>query len=792
MIISEQWLRTWVNPPLTTEQLAHQLTMAGLEVDAIQPVAGVFSGVIVAEIIEAEQHPDADKLRVCKVATGGDTVQIVCGAPNARVGLKAPLAQIGAVLPGDFKIKKAKLRGVESQGMLCAQAELGISDENAGLMELPADAPVGTDLRDYLGLDDVAIEIGLTPNRADCLSIQGVARDVAALNNLPLAERPPAEVTPTIDDTFPVTLQAPDHCPRYFGRVIKGVDLTRPTPLWMSERLRRAGLRCIDPVVDVTNYVMLELGQPLHAFDLDTLAGGIVVRESVADETITLLDGSKQALTPGSLLIADHQRPLALAGIMGGENSGVSASTQHVFLESAFFAPMQIAGRARRYGLHTDASHRYERGVDWQLQRRAAERATEVLLDIVGGEPGPLAETLAEQHLPQPVSLALRGERIERVLGIGFDAASVERILTGLGFQVEAKAETPNQWRCQAPSWRFDMAQEVDLIEELARVRGFDQLPASTVLAPLVLPEQSEDVRSLAGLRRQLVARGFYEAITFSFVAPKLQALFDPTVTPVALRNPISAELAVMRTSLMPSLLHVISHNLKRQMPRVRAFETGMRFLPGDSIHQEPMVALAMTGTRDAENWTGEATAAVDFFDMKGEVEQLMAGTGAQLEFRPATRAGLHDGQTADIVVNGEPVGVLGAVHPIVAKQLDLPKNTYVAELLQSAVVGATLPAYEDISRFPETRRDIALLLAQDTPASAVLSTIRVSAGDWLKSLTVFDVYAGQGIADGKKSLALGLTFRDPSRTLDDSEISGVMAQVIDSLKEKLDAELRS
>ena len=789
MIISEQWLRTWVNPPLDTQQLAHQLTMAGLEVDAVEPVAGAFHGVIVAEIIEAEQHPDADKLRVCKVATGGDVAQIVCGAPNARVGLKAPLAQIGAVLPGDFKIKKAKLRGVESQGMLCAQAELGISDENAGLMELPADAPVGTDLREYLGLDDVAIEIGLTPNRADCLSICGIARDLAVLNDMPLLEQSESMVSATIDDTFPVAIEAPDHCPRYVGRVIRGVDLSRPTPLWMAERLRRAGLRSIDPVVDVTNYVMLELGQPLHAFDLDTLVGGIVVRESLPDETITLLDGSEQALTPGSLLIADHERPLALAGIMGGDMSGVSAGTQNVFLESAFFSPTPIAGRARRYGLHTDASHRYERGVDWQLQRRAAERATQLLLDIVGGEPGPLVETKSEQYLPQPVSLVLRGERIERVLGVGLEASMVERILTGLGFEV--KAEEPYRWLCTAPSWRFDMEQEVDLIEELARVWGYNQLPASTVLAPLVLPEQSEDRRSLAALRRQLVARGFYEAITFSFVAPKLQALFDPDTAPVALRNPISAELAVMRTSLIPGLLNVISHNLKRQMPRVRVFETGMRFLTGDSTHQEPMIAMAMTGTRDAENWTGEVTG-VDFFDMKGEVEQLMLGVGAELEFRPSTRAGLHDGQTADIVLHGRVVGVMGAVHPSAAKQLDLPKNTYVAELMQSAVISATLPAFDDISRFPETRRDIALLLAQDTPASLVLSTIRGQAGEWLKNLTVFDVYAGQGIPEGKKSLALGLTFRDPSRTLDDAEISSFMTQVIDSLEEKLGAELRS
>jgi phenylalanyl-tRNA synthetase beta chain len=387
------------------------------------------------------------------------------------------------------------------------------------------------------------------------------------------------------------------------------------------------------------------------------------------------------------------------------------------------------------------------------------------------------------------VSLVLRGERIERVLGVGLEASMVERILTGLGFEV--KAEEPRQWLCTAPSWRFDMVQEVDLIEELARVWGYNQLPASTVLAPLVLPEQSEDQRSLAALRRQLVARGFYEAITFSFVAPKLQALFDPDTAPVALRNPISAELAVMRTSLIPGLLSVISHNLKRQMPRVRVFETGMRFLPGDSIHQEPMIAMAMTGTRDAENWTGEVTA-VDFFDMKGEVEQLMLGVGAELEFRPSTRAGLHDGQTADIVLHGRVVGVMGAVHPSAAKQLDLPKNTYVAELMQSAVISATLPAFDDISRFPETRRDIAVLLAQDTPASLVLSTIRGQAGEWLKNLTIFDVYAGQGIPEGKKSLALGLTFRDPSRTLDDAEISSLMTQVIDSLEEKLGAELRS
>lgn len=788
MIISEQWLREWVNPALSSTELADQLTMAGLEVDGVETAAEAFSGVVVAEILEAEQHPDADKLRVCKVSTGAETVQIVCGAPNARVGLKAPLAQVGAVLPGNFNIKKAKLRGVESQGMLCAESELTISDESSGLMELPADAPVGADLRGYLGLDDNIIEIGLTPNRADCLSIAGIARDVAALNGLVACEVAVDAVPPTSERQFPVQVEAGDKCPRYLGRVIEGVDLSRATPRGIVDRLRRAGVRSIDPVVDVTNYVMLELGQPLHAFDLASLAGGIVVRNARDGEQMQLLDGSEVSLTSDTLVIADHERPLALAGIMGGENSGVGESTCAIFLESAFFSPTLMAGKARHYGLHTDASHRYERGVDPQLQRKAIERATALLLDIVGGHAGPVIEVASEHHLPQPPTIKLRASRVQRVLGFSMEAERIESILTRLGFSVVQQND--GEWLCTAPSWRFDMELEVDLIEELARIHGYNALPVSRIRGDVNGSAQPEGRRPLGHIRRLLVGRGFQEAITFSFVSPELQARFDPDKAPVALKNPISADLSVMRTSLVPGLLSASAHNAKRQLARVRMFETGLCFLPGSPIVQTAHIGLVMMGARAPENWANDA-AKTDFFDIKGEVEQLLHVAGEPVVFRPSTRPGLHDGQTAEICLGGQVVGVLGAIHPATAEAMDLPAATYVAELQLEAVTGSRLPAYLEISRFPETRRDIAVVVAADTAAAAVEAIVRDTAGAGLADLRIFDVYAGQGIEPGHKSLALGLTFRDQSRTLDDSEISEVMTQVIDSLQEKLNAKLR-
>ena len=788
MIISEQWLRTWVSPQVTTDALSHKLTMIGLEVDSIAGAAEAFSGVVVAQIIAAEQHPDADKLRVCTVNAGDETVQIVCGAPNARAGLIAPLAKVGAVLPGDFKIKKAKLRGVESQGMLCAGAELTISEDNDGLMELPADAPIGANIREYLSLDDQVIELGLTPNRADCLSVRGIARDVAVAFDETLHENAIAPVESTIADTFPVAIEATAKCPRYLGRVIKNVDLSRPTPDYMRERLERAGLRSIDAAVDVTNYVLLELGQPLHAFDLDQLNGGIVVRECKLDEVLTLLDGTEQALELGTLVIADHTQPLALAGIMGGADSGVSESTTNLFLESAFFTPELMAGRARSYGLHTDASHRYERGVDFQLQREAMERATQLFIDAVGGEAGPVTEVVSDADLPVNEAVLLREAQIEKLLGIKIDRVEVERILEGLGFWVVGHQQG---WLCTAPSWRFDMGLEVDLIEELARIIGFDAIPSQPIKANLIPLAVPETVRALRLAKNDLVARGYFEAVTFSFVAPEVQAYFDPELSPIALKNPISADLAVMRTSLIPGLLKAIAHNASRQQSRVKLFETGLKFMPGEGTEQIPMLAIAVSGLRDLEGWSTDKTAA-DFFDVKGTVEGLLANLGDRLTFEASVFPGLHDGQSAAILVDGKCVGRIGAVHPSVRKVMGIPANTVVAEVLQSVVNEVAMPAYDDISKYPETRRDLALVADKTAASAEVLSTIRKAAGSLLTKLDLFDVYEGAGLAEGKKSLAIGLTFQDQSRTLDESEVSSAVDQVLDSLKEKLGIELRS
>ena len=796
MKISEQWLREWVSPELATEALAHQLTMAGLEVDAIEPVAGSFSGVVVAEILSAEQHPDADKLRVCQVDTGGETVQIVCGAPNARAGLKAPLAQVGAVLPGDFRIKKAKLRGVESRGMLCAEAELGISEASAGLMELPEDAPVGADLRDYLQLDDQLIEIGLTPNRADCLGVAGIAREVGLLNGLPVASMTPAPAAVTIGDSFPVVVDDNLRCPRYVGRVIRNIDSSRPTPLWMQEKLRRCGLRSIDAVVDVTNYVLLELGQPMHAFDLDCLQGGIVVRAARQGESLALLDGQTIELREDSLVIADHGGPVALAGIMGGEPTAVGEQTRHLFLESAFFSPDLLAGQARSYGLHTDSSHRFERGVDFNLQVAAMERATQLLLDIVGGEAGPVGEVVHAAGLPVREAVALRRERIPRLLGFSLDDAEVERILTGLGLAVVA---TDSGWSCSVPSWRFDIAIEADLLEELARVYGYNRLPVRRIRADLEIPARPESRRPLRDLRRHLAARGYREAITYSFIEPDLQRQFAPDVDALPLSNPISADMAVMRSSLLPGLVSVLRRNQHRQQPRVRLFETGLRFIPpasGDPVaglEQRPALGMLISGARLPESWSSPSDP-VDFFDLKGDVESLLAATaveGQGVRFRAARHPALHPGQTAEVMLGEKVVGVLGALHPSLLAELDLQGAVLLAELDLEAVSHRGLPRARPLSRFPEVRRDLALLVDREIAAADLEQAIREAAGEVLSDLKLFDVYAGKGIDPQRKSLAFGLTFRDHSRTLSDDVVNGVVEQVMDSLRENYKAELR-
>ncbi|MFT7288916.1 MAG: phenylalanyl-tRNA synthetase beta chain [Halieaceae bacterium] len=791
MRISEKWLREWVDPALSSEELGHQITMAGLEVDAIEPVAGEFNGVVVALITAASPHPDADKLQVCSVDMGsGESLQIVCGAPNARVGLRTPLATVGAMLPGGFAIKAAKLRGVESQGMLCAGQELGLSEDKSGLLELPADAPLGEDLRSYLLLDDVSIEIGLTPNRADCLGMAGIAREVGLLNALPVCGPPKSLVPPSIDTRVAVELRAPERCPRYLCRVVEGVDLSRPSPMWLQEKLRRCGLRSIDAAVDITNYLLLELGQPMHAFDLDKLEGGIVVRQASAGEKLTLLNDQEITLGSENLVIADQRGPLALAGIMGGANSAVGEGTSRLLLEAAFFAPVPLSGQARSFGLHTDSSHRFERGVDYALQRRAMERATELLLSIVGGSAGPIVEAVQEEALPILAPVELRAARIERLLGVAIDAQTVERILAGLGMLVAA---TPEGWSCTIPSWRFDLRIEADLLEELARVYGYNRLPVTRIRVDVELPAVPEAKLKLRQLRSLLVARDYYEAICYSFVDAEIQQQLDPELSPVVLNNPISPEHAVMRTSLLAGLLRAAQHNLNRQQHRVRLFESGLRFVPGaDGLAQTPGIALLITGPAEAEGWQ-ETPRAADFFDLKGDVESLLAMTGDReaFSFERCDRHGLHPGQSAWVLRDGQRIGFLGALHPSLQKALDLDAPMLVAELDLEPLQRAIAPAFQPVSRFPALRRDIAVVVDKSVSAGELQSNVRATAGAYLTDLTLFDVYQGKGIDPARKSVALGLTFQDASRTLDDNEINKCLQQVIDSLRENYNAELR-
>jgi phenylalanyl-tRNA synthetase beta chain len=814
MQFSELWLREWANPALETQELVDQITMAGLEVDAIEAAAGEFSGIFVAQIISYEKHPEADKLNVCKVTDGSEEFQIVCGAPNVRAGMKIPFAKIGAVLPGDFKIKKAKLRGVESFGMLCAEEEMGISDKSDGLWDLPTDAPLGTCMREYLGLtrdgrDDKIIDVDLTPNRGDCLSIAGLSREVGVLNKVDVTAPVIEAIAATIDDVIDVQLQAPDACPRYVGRIIKGINIKAASPLWMQEKLRRSGIRSIDPVVDVTNFILLELGQPMHAFDLAKLDGGIVVRKAVQDETLVLLDDQEIKLNNDTLLIADNSKALAIAGVMGGAFSGVSSgkegaeTTQDILLESAYFNPIAIAGKARNYGLHTDSSHRFERGVDFELQRKAIERATALLLEIVGGEAGPVVEKTSAANLPSCAEITLVEASIEKMLGLTIAAAEVEEILTRLGMKLSSfeDAKVGNGWKVIAPSYRFDMAIEADLIEELARIYGYNRLPVRTPMAATPLLPVPENELAMKDVRRQLVGRGYQEAITYSFVDPATQKLLDPDVAPLALTNPISTDLSVMRTNLWAGLVQTAVHNIKRQQPRVRLFETGLSFVPqpgkdrsnlDESLVQDPKLAMLLTGTRTEQSWS-EDQQNVDFFDLKGDFESLIARTGSQARytFVPAEHPALQPGQTASIELNGVAVGWMGALHPNLAKPLGLKQAVYLLEISLKAVRQVEVPTFKSLSKFPEMRRDLALVVKDATSVADVMSLIREKAGDYLTKLNLFDIYQGKGIDPDRKSLALCLTWQHPSRTLNEEEVNEAVDNVIAHLADRIDAQLR-
>ncbi|HHH36137.1 MAG TPA: phenylalanine--tRNA ligase subunit beta [Gammaproteobacteria bacterium] len=791
MKFSELWLREWVDPPLDTAGLCERLTMAGLEVEAVTPVAPEFSGVVVGRVLEVAPHPRADRLRLCRVDVGtGEPLPIVCGAANVRVDMRAPVACVGARLPDGTRIRPARLRGEESRGMLCSAAELGLAENAGGLLELPGDAEPGRDIRDYLQLDDCSIELSLTPNRSDCLGIAGVAREVGVITRCEVQAVDTAAVAPSCDARLPVDVSAPAACPRYLGRVLRGVDTAAGTPLWMRERLRRSGLRSIDPVVDVTNYVMLELGQPMHAFDLARIRGGIEVRLARPGEQLVLLDGQRIELEEDVLVIADQERPLALAGIMGGVDSGVSADTRDIFLESAFFSPDAIAGRARRYGLHTDSSHRFERGVDPRLAARAMERATALLREIVGGEPGPVMEACHEESLPRRAAIRLRGDRIRRLLGMTVPEEEVGDILRRLDCRVSGG---DGEWQVTPPSARFDLAIEADLVEEVARVRGYDSLPTRRPLGALAI-----EARPVVQARRHraalcLVDRGYREAVTYSFVSAELQGLFDPDTPPIVLANPISRDTAVMRTSLWPGLVQTIIHNLNRQQKRVRIFELGCKyFKQQDEIHEEFVIAGAATGKAWPEQW-GLPARELDFYDVKGDIEALLQATGAgTIRFSACKHPALHPGQSAALLdEEGNRRGWLGLLHPRLARELALEQKVLVFELSSNIIAGGGIPGFRELSRFPAIRRDLAVVVPETVEAQAVTDCVREAAGTRLQDLRLFDIYRGKGIESGKKSIALGLILQDPERTLTDEEADALVAGVLRLLGERLGASLR-
>ncbi len=795
MKVSEKWLREWIDTPQSLDAIADKLTMSGCEVEARDPVATAFSSIVVGHVLEREKHPDADKLSVCKVDNGrGETLQIVCGASNVRAGLKVPLALIGAVLPlpdgKDLKIKKGKLRGVESFGMLCSSTELGMSEKSDGLLELPEDAPVGADIREYLSLNDEVLELAITANRGDCMSMIGVARETALVMDVPLkVPEIPAQAVQH-GDTFPVAIEAVDACPRYAGRIIHNINPQVPTPVWMQEKLRRAGVRSISSTVDVTNYVLLELGQPMHAFDLDKLQGGIVVRYANDGETLEMLDGQTATLRNDTLVIADAVNPVAMAGIMGGEPTSVTDVTRHVFLESAHFRPDKIMGKARSYGLQTDSSARFERGVDPDLPLKAMERATQLIVAICGGEAGPVVDTCADKSVLERKSILLRPERIRRVLGITMDDASVEGVLARLNCEF---SKTDTGWQVKAPLARFDLTIEEDLIEELARVRGYDSIPAELRPRAPKVTQPSEAAVGQGRFRNLLVAHGYQEAVTFSFVDPKMEQILAPAVENIALANPISADLGVMRSTLWSGLLRSVAYNLNRQQYRVRLFEIGPAFSQGEDgkPRQKSMLSGVITGDLYHEQWS-QANRPVDFYDLKGDVETLLAQvSGTQFYFAPVAHSALHPGQSAEIMTDTDVVGWMGALHPRIEEKLGLEQPVYLFELDLGLLMQRSLPKYQAISRFPAIRRDLALLVKQDVLAVALENAVKKAAVPQLVSYYLFDVYAGKGIPDGQKSVALSLILQDFSRTLEDAEINRIVDAVVASLQEEVGAVLR-
>jgi phenylalanyl-tRNA synthetase beta chain len=794
MKFSENWLREWINPEISSEMLANQLTMAGLEVEDVEKVAGDFTGVVVGKVVECMQHPNADKLRVTKVDIGkAELLDIVCGAPNCRQGLTVACATVGAVLPDDFKIKAAKLRGEPSEGMLCSYSELGISDDHNGIIELPDDAPLGMDLREYLNLNDVIIDISVTPNRADCFGIVGIARDISAVNNIAMKELKVDSVSATINDTLPIQIDEPKAAPRYLGRVIKGINVNATTPLWMKEKLRRGGIRSIDAIVDITNYVLLELGHPMHAFDLAEIKKGIVVRYAQKEEKLVLLNGNEVKLNDKTLVIADHQKILALAGIMGGEKSGVTQSTKDVFLESAFFNPLAITGKAREYGLHTEASHRYERGVDPSLQFVAMERASKLLIDICGGEAGPIIDVTHKEELPVQATIQLRRNKIDRIIGYAIETQKITDILVRLGCEVEYKE---NVWVVKSPSWRFDLQIEEDLVEEISRIYGYNNIPNANLKIESVMRPKPESQISLRRVKDLLVDKGYQEAVTYSFVDPKVQQILHPEQSGIKLPNPISSEMSVMRLSLWSGLLDAVLYNQNRQQARIRLFEIGLRFIPNEKcelgVHQELMLSGIVTGSLYEEHWQLPKKH-VDFYDLKGDIESIFSllGCADKVQFKKSQLTTLHPGQSADIYLNDDIVGYFGVLHPEIEKKLSLNSKTLVFEINLAKIGSKKVPVAQDLSKYPSNKRDIAIVVSNTIPVADIISECKQAGGEQLIKVNLFDVYQGENIKEDQKSLAISLILQDKSRTLEEEDITNIVSKCVTALQNRFEALLR-
>ena len=791
MKFSEQWLREWVNPALDTHALALRLTMAGHEVDSVEAQGIGLDGVVVGEVIEAKKHPNADRLSVCRVAIGnGDPVEVVCGAANVVTGMKSPFAPAGTKLPNGLKLKKAKIRGVQSNGMLCSAIELGLGDEAEGIIELPENATTGQALTEFLDLPDNTFDLDLTPNRGDCFSVLGIARDVSAITATPLKDVSVDVVTGTLKDQQAVELVLPEGCPRFAGRVIRNIDIGAKSPVWMTERLRRSGLRAIHPVVDITNYVMMELGQPLHAYDLDLVQGPIRPRLAKSGEKVTLLDEREIEVNTDTLVITDDSGPIGLAGIMGGLSTAVSDRTTDVFFEAAFWPPAFMAGRARQYALHTDASLRFERGVDPAGQARAVERATGLLLDIAGGEAGPLSDHIVAAHLPKNAPLLLRKSRLKKVLGTDIDGDRVSEILTSLGFVMTDHAEG---WSVEIPSYRFDVDVEDALVEEVARIFGYDEIPEITAIAETPLATAVETKVDLDLVANTLVARDYQEVITYSFVDQEINERITGTTSELVLSNPISSEMSVMRASVWPGLLAAAASNVARQQERVRIFEIGKTFHGTLKAPEEVMrVAGLAYGDAAPEQW-GSAAQTVDFFDIKADVSALLRMSGAlsKFSFVAAEHPALQPGQVANIVRDDDVVGVIGRLHPDIAKTFDLDKGAILFELNTDHAFATSVPNAIEISKFPMIRRDIAVIVDDKVSAASLVAAVESTASELIRNVRIFDVYRGRGIEAGRKSVALGLILQETSRTLTDDDADAAKSAAVRKLQQEFAAVLR-